>query len=208
VSQKLFDCIAGAKLKDGEFKDFAKAIEHSILTTGCWCYETLKKKASEFGKSNPNETYLRITLGQNNGESPGVPYVMEIWPPGHYSPVHNHAGANAIIRVLRGTISVSLYSHLGAPEPFGTENFSKGDVTWISPTLNQTHKLKNNGTKTCITLQCYMYAKGDHEHYEYFDYVEDGTGLIKQYEPDSDMDFVKFKNLMKKEWSKVSWFNR
>jgi len=31
----------------------------------------LKKKA-----------YLRITMGKGMGESPGIPYVLEIWPKG------------------------------------------------------------------------------------------------------------------------------
>jgi hypothetical protein len=205
IGQKLLDCIADAKLNDDDFPNFGKAIEHSIVTPGCWCFETLKKKASEFGKPNPDETYLRITLGQNNGESPGIPYVMEIWPPGHYSPIHSHAGANAIIRVLRGSVNVSLYAHLGSERPFASETISKGQVTWISPTLNQTHQLRNKGTKTCVTLQCYMYDDGDHDHYDYFDYLDD-TGAVKQYEPDSDMEFVTFRSLMNQEWQKVSWF--
>jgi hypothetical protein len=36
-------------------------------------------------------------------------------------------------------------------------------------------------------------------HYDYFDFI-DADGNIKHYEPDSDMDFVQFKKLMKKEW--------
>jgi hypothetical protein len=44
-----------------------------------------------------------------------------------------------------------------------------------------------------------MYDEKDKAHYDYFDYI-DGSGYIEQYEPDSDMDFVKFKKLMKQEW--------
>lgn len=87
MCQKLYDCISGTNftLNDSGFPYFSDAIEHSIRTPGKWCYEMLKKKATEFDKDkpNPSETYLRITLGENNGESPGVPYVMEIWPVGH-----------------------------------------------------------------------------------------------------------------------------
>lgn len=220
ASQKLYDCIYKTTLNTPDFKDFAKAIDYSIVTPGCWCHETLKHKASEFGKPNIKETYLRITLGQNNGESPGIPYVMEIWPVDHFSPIHNHAGASAIIHVLRGKINVNLYPYLGATTHFASEDFKKGDITWISPTLNQTHKLHNKGTKTCVTLQCYMYEDEDSKHYEYFDYIEDtsentskntsdnSTGNIKHYEPDSDMDFVEFKKQMQKEWSSVSMFKK
>jgi uncharacterized cupin superfamily protein len=201
-SQRLYDCIYKTTLNTPDFKDFAKAIDYSIVTPGCWCHEKLKEKASEFGKPNINETYLRITLGSNNGESPGIPYVMEIWPVNHYSPVHSHGDSDAIIHVLRGKISVSLYPSLQSPTPFGITEFKKGDITWISPSLNQTHKLENKGSKTCVTLQCYTYTDTDTKHYDYFDYIED-SGEIKQYTPDSDMDYIDFKKQMQTEWADV-----
>jgi len=209
TAQQLYDCIAGKHfvLDDKDFPDFSKAIEHSIATPGLWCHERLKQKSTEFDKDKPNilETYLRITLNKNNGESPGIPYVMEIWPVGHFSPIHNHGNANAIIRVLHGKINVKLFAFLcdeeDTIEPFSEVSFGKGDITWISPSLNQIHQLKNveGNTHTCITIQCYMYDEKDKVHYDYFDYL-DFEGNKKQYEPDSDMDFLSFKKLMKQEW--------
>lgn len=207
MSQKLYDCISGKKfiLDDTDFPNFSEAIEYSIATEDCWCNTMLKKKSTEFNKDIPNikETYLRITLGSNNGESPGIPYVMEIWPSGHYSPVHSHAGANAIIRVLYGEIHVKLFPFLcyeknGGPI-FGSADFKKDEITWISPTLNQTHQLVNHCKKTCITIQCYMYDDENKRHYDYFDYL-DISGNKQQYEPDSDMDFVLFKQTIQQEW--------
>jgi hypothetical protein len=209
TSQKLYNCIAGNTfiLDDADFPDFSKAIQRSIVTPGAWCNTMLAKKAQEFGKPNPKETYLRITLGQNNGESPGIPYVMEIWPAGHYSPVHSHAAADAIIRVLHGSIHVSLYSYLSKKvAPFKMADFKKDDVTWISPILNQTHQLRNITNEVCVTIQCYMYEKNDRGHYDYFDYL-DSDGVQQQYEPDSDMDFVSFKKTMRKEWANRVWRN-
>ena len=208
-AQQLYDCISGSQftLDTEDFPDFVQAIENSIKNLSGWCYQTLQAKSHEFSKDKPNlnETYLRITLGQNNGESPGIPYVMEIWPVGHYSPIHNHSEAHAIIRVLNGEITVSQFPFLCATQdgikPFSITNFHKNQITWISPTLNQTHQLHNlpENASTCITIQCYLYDQKDNEHYDYFDYV-DSDGNIQQYEPDSDMDFVDFKELMKKEW--------
>jgi len=198
VGQRLYNCISGDTfvLNEPDFRNFGKAIEKSVKSTGSWCYEKLKSKQNEFG-GDPNMTYLRITLGQNNGESPGMEYVMEIWPPGHYSPVHSHAGAHAIIKVLRGEINVSLFPFLNKSiEPFKTATFKKKEITWISPTLNQTHQLHNKGTKTCVTVQCYMYPGNDTTHYDYFDYL-DTSGNEKQYTPDSDCDFMEFKKIMK-----------
>ena len=45
-----------------------------------------------------------------------------------------------------------------------------------------------------------MYEKNDKAHYEYFDYL-DVEGVQQQYEPDSDMDFLKFKETMMDEWA-------
>ena len=95
---------------------------------------------------------------------------------------------------------MKLFSFLGGDQ-FGSADFKKGDVTWISPVLNQVHQLENQGTKdTCITIQCYMYESDDSAHYDYFDYI-DQVGKIEKFEPDSDMEFVKFKETMRKEWN-------
>lgn len=214
TSQQLYDCIAGSNfvLDSKDFPNFSKAIEYNIRTPGKWCYEKLKEKSTEFNKDHPNinETYLRITLGKNNGESPGIPYVMEIWPVGHYSPIHSHAGAHAVIRVLYGSINVHLFPFLSdKANSFGEANFNKNDITWISPTLNQTHQLKNleKNKDTCITIQCYMYDQENKNHYDYFDYL-DISGNIVKYEPDSDMDFVEFKQKIKEQWDsrpKTCW---
>ena len=220
IAQKLYDCISGKNfvLNTPDFPHFTKAIEYSLATPGKWCYERIKQKANEFSKDKPDEkeTYLRITLNENNGESPGIPYVMEIWPVGHYSPVHNHGCASAIIRVLHGSINVSLFPFLSgdAVEPFGKADFKKEDITWMSPGLNQVHQLKNLDTNkdTCITIQCYMYKEGNTTHYDYFDYI-DANNDQQQFEPDSDMEFLDFKATIKREWLEAhppscftSWF--
>jgi hypothetical protein len=215
VAQKLYDCISGRHfvLDTPDFPDFTEAIEYNIRTPNCWCYNKLIEKSTEFNPDVPNlnETYLRITLGQNNGESPGIPYVMEIWPIGHYSPIHNHGGADAIIRVLNGTINVNLYSFLceevESIQPFANINFVKNDITWISPTLNQVHQLKNleSSVETCITIQCYMYENDDTTHYDYFDYIDD-DGRKQQFEPDSDLDFINFKKIVKEQWENRNLF--
>ncbi|MEO0059780.1 MAG: hypothetical protein RLZZ312_1427, partial [Bacteroidota bacterium] len=130
------------------------------------------------------------------------PYVMEIWPPSHYSPIHNHAGANAIIRVLHGAISVKLFRFLDENEGYAVQTFSEGDITWISPDLNQIHQLKNldGNVETCITIQCYMYDVEDETHYDYFDYLGDNEE-IGHFDPDSDADFAEFKQIIQDEWN-------
>ena len=203
--QVLYGNVSGSNFNlDTEDWNFVEAIEESIRDPNGWCYKTLKEKAKadEFG-GGEEETYLRITLGVNQGDSPGIPYVLEIWPPKHGSPIHNHADANAIIRVLHGEITVGLFSMLSTfhQEPFESKTLCKDQVTWISPGLNQTHQLKNESNDvTCMTIQCYMYGEFNFAHYEYFDFIDEKNNKIEQFTPNSDMGFIEFKERMKSEW--------
>lgn len=203
--QLLYDNVAGDRfvLDTPDFPHFAQAIKESIDDPQGWCARILKSKADEFGPSNVKETYLRITLGQNQGESPGIPYVMEIWPAQHFSPIHDHGGSDAVIKVLHGKIWVDMFGFLSPlhQEPFATATFEAGDVTWISPRLNQVHMLHNDdASEPCITIQCYMYAQDNRTHWPYFDYISQNA--IAYFDPSSDCDFVRFKALMKEEWER------
>ncbi|MCA9707572.1 MAG: cysteine dioxygenase family protein [Myxococcales bacterium] len=208
----LYANVAGAniQLDTPDFPDFSEAINYSIMTEGCVCYELLKSKEGEFGPSNPQETYLRITLGENLGDSPGIPFVLEIWPGQHYSPIHDHAGSDAVIKVLHGQIQSRWFAELS---PLYRDYYEKfdlvaGQVTWLSPDYYQTHQLFNPAPEgfMCATLQCYRYPDDDREHYEYFDYLtqgQDGQWTIARFYPNSDMDFLTFKRKIKEEWDQV-----
>ena len=69
----------------------SEAIQYSINTKGKLLYEKLRQKDHGNGM-----TYLRVTIGCHRGSSPGVPYVLEIWPAKSQSPVHNHGNAYAV----------------------------------------------------------------------------------------------------------------
>ncbi|CAF3532632.1 unnamed protein product [Rotaria sp. Silwood1] len=194
----------GWKFQDDTFPYLFEAIERSIRHESGWCYKKLKEKSTRFGKSNPRATYLRVTVGMNRGTSPGVPYVLEIWPPGHYSPIHSHADTYGIIRVLYGEINVKLYRTLNVKrkKPFHEMTLYKDQVTWLSPGLNQIHKLENQSpNQTCITIQAYEYRNIEVHHYEYFDYINNDGFSINKFEPVSDMDYVEFRKIMITEWN-------
>ncbi|CAF1634685.1 unnamed protein product, partial [Didymodactylos carnosus] len=89
---------------------------------------------------------------------------------------------------------------------FVTQLFEKDDVTWLSPGLNQIHKVANPTSSLCITIQAYHYGHDDQDHYEYFDYITNNGKNISHFDPKSDMDYVQFKKLIKKEW--VAYGNR
>jgi hypothetical protein len=203
-------------------------IRYNIRTANCTLYKKLESKAEEYGKPNPKETYLRITLGGSDGGSPGVPYVMEIWPSGHYSPVHNHGNSNAVIKVLHGQIHVDIYNKFEGKKPKNASgeapykqekrpknmlldggetqtplsgfDAKEGEFTWISRNWYQTHKLTNKSDDVCITLQCYKYDKDDVIQWPDFEYLANDTNGVEQFDPTSDFEYMDMVKIVKKEF--------
>jgi hypothetical protein len=195
---QLYERISEFVLDDGSFP-FSEAIERSIGEPGGWCYERLREKARNSG-SDLRDTYLRITLGTEDGDAPGHAYVMEIWPARHRSRIHGHAGAIAAIKVLHGSLNIELYRSLSTSEqiPFTTNTFIKDQITWMEPDINQTHRVLNQTNTVAVTIQCYNYPGADRRHHETFDYVT--SDRIGHFRPKSDMDFDRFKAKMREDY--------
>ncbi len=204
---QLYNNIAGRNLtlNAPDFTDFSDAINWSIMTEGAICNTRLKEKSANLPEDRKKQCYLRITVGENLGDSPGVPYVLEIWPGQHYSPVHRHAECNAIIKVLHGSLSCRWFSSLHAEDdtPYQQAVVSASQVTWLDPGQFQTHQLYNHNIEgnMCATIQCYKYSKDDHQHYEYFDYINDKTDEVCQFTPTADWRFSDFKEQIRAEWN-------
>ncbi|KAJ4180116.1 hypothetical protein NW755_011965 [Fusarium falciforme] len=203
--QKLYHNISGPNItvQSPSFPQLPEAIDQSCRDPNKVCGQILKKKAEKGEFKDPLETYLRITVGDNLANSPGIPYVMEIWPPGHSSPIHQHGNASAVIRVLYGSIDVTWFDALKTnrmPKEINNPvRLSEGDMTWLGEKQYQIHQLKNNSDKVCITLQCYQFEKHDTIHDEAFHWMDKNL-QIKDFIPNSDMAYGLFVQKMKEEW--------
>ncbi|CCX32246.1 Similar to hypothetical protein SUS17_589 [Sphingomonas sp. S17]; acc. no. ZP_08387321 [Pyronema omphalodes CBS 100304] len=206
--QQFYANVTGKTIQlDSDDFEFFEAIHHSVTTEGCIGWNKLKAKAEASG--HPFEAqYLRVTLGLNRGNSPGSPFVMGVWPPHHYSSVHSHSNALAVIKVLHGAINSYYYADLDptkeASQYYRVMEYHKDEVTWLSDRQLQMHQPRNETAKTCVTIQCYQYGDHDHTHYEYFDYIEEGENgqpsTIKAFAPTSDWGFSDFRARIKQEW--------
>ena len=187
----------------GKYK-LSDAIRHSLETKGGILWRAVEKKAHEFGKES---TYLRVTLGESRGESPGIPYVLELWPKGHGSPIHNHGNAYAVIKVIHGGLTIHIYNKSKVTDDSGEEkelmqfDVKQGDGTWISPNWYQTHRLWNTTSDYCATIQCYKYGDSDHLHWPYFDYTK-SDGKVGEFVPDTDFTFCEMREKVVKEYEK------
>jgi hypothetical protein len=60
----------------------------------------------------------------------------------NYSPIHNHGNANAVIKVLHGSIRIKVYNKHTKDfkaEPIKQIDLRTDDVTWIDRNWYQTH---------------------------------------------------------------------
>ncbi|KUJ17636.1 uncharacterized protein LY89DRAFT_781801 [Mollisia scopiformis] len=214
--QDLYQTIQSISLAS-EFPDFANAVHRSVSIKGLIGHTLLTMKATTFSAAgNFLSTYLRITLGQNIGNSPGIPNVLEIWPAGHFSPIHDHGDSHAIIKVLHGEIEVSNYDSVTGrrrPQQIGDPLILKtGDVTWIGPENYQIYRLHNKFNDVCITLQCYRYDEATNYHHNKFRWVEEnaqeaeverriGPEHVFDFVPNGDMTYTDFCESIQEEWN-------
>jgi hypothetical protein len=195
--QKTYGVVAGVNIKLKP--DFINAIRNSLNKPDGVLRKKIIEKAKD--KKDCKETYVRVTLGNNMGFSPGIPFVLEIWPKDHYSPIHEHANSYAIIKVLHGKITVNLYPDLNKDyeswykKAYMTEN----QVCWMTPGQYQIHQLINESYDFCATLQCYRFSDNDIIHKETFSFIDD-DGTKEEFVPESDFTYKELKEELKKEW--------
>merc|ERR1712045_21753 len=156
-------------------------------------------------RDSHKKSYLRITIGDDPRQSPGIPYVLEIWPPGSKSPVHNHGSTFAIVKVLYGTIENRTFNKMPStasshPEALFNFDAHEGQVMWMSPDWYQTHQLCNTSTDFCATLNCYRYGEEDSVQWNQFDFVNAATGHMENFLPNTDFNYAKMWRIVLKEF--------
>ncbi|CAK0784442.1 hypothetical protein CVIRNUC_007646 [Coccomyxa viridis] len=182
------------------------AISYSLRTPGALLHTCCQAKAARLGPGmSPRQCYIRVSVGLPCGTSPGIPYVMEIWPPGHFSPIHNHGNAFGVVRLLHGSISTRIYNkHLGddhtGREPVQEMTLNKGDITWFSPNWFQTHQLENTTQDFCCTVQGFQYADDDDVHWPYMQFKAP-SGKLDHFLPISDFTFSSMREALLAEYS-------
>jgi hypothetical protein len=97
--------------------------------------------------AGPKTSYIRSTFEHKSGNSPGHPFVLEIWPKGHSSPIHNHGETTAIIKVLHGEIYSEFYNPLAdnsteRPRKIDSQYLKKGfTFTYVNSFYKVTVKI-------------------------------------------------------------------
>lgn len=188
-------------LNDDTFPNFTEAIEHSVKNPNGWCHQKLKEKSNRFGRPKAEASYICIGIDKIEGDKTMYSGVIKIWPPGYYSPIHNHGVAYGIIRVLHGKILIKFFPELsmGVRQSCLIEQlFEANQATWMMPKLNQISQMKNPDMygSCCITLHCYQYKTDEQVPCEHFDFITNDGQHIECYHSLYDNTYLTFKKLM------------
>ena len=192
--QELYKNISSARIdldwSPHQNQRLSDAIRYSFETEGKTLYNKLRSKKMK---------YIRVTVGPSRSTSPGIPYVVELWPKHMGSPVHCHGNSYGVIKVLHGGLRVEIYNR-DMKTTIKHYNIQKGDITWMSPFWYQSHRLFNDTDDFSATIQCYRYGVSDTKQWPYFDYINEG-GSKEEFLPNSDFNFTEFYETVLAEYS-------
>lgn len=190
----------------------ADAINYSLDNPGFHLHEILKSKMGEFG--DPAMVYIRCTIGPDQGNSPGICFVLEIWPKKKMSPIHAHSNAVAVIKVLHGELDVHFFNPpSNDPDTDADPNnrapiaqtdpnnpMKAGQRTFLLPDLYATHRLYNPSMASMTaTIQSYKYLEEDTAHFEFFSWLDPKSRVVKQFKPNSDIDYLDLLRIVRQE---------
>ncbi|CAF0904302.1 unnamed protein product [Didymodactylos carnosus] len=187
-NQRLYKTVMGFKRSNSEHLNFTiAAIESSCREPSGWCYTTLRRKANALTRGI-NSTSIRIRIGNMT--------FLEIWPPNHESTVIQHSlSTHGIIDILSNQVMIEFHPYISAnsqQKPFLARLCEENDVIYFKPGLNQIYRFFNPQNKLAIIIQAF-----DRIAFEYID--SDRKQIKQQSEVSTDIEYEKFKKLIKKD---------
>lgn len=165
-----------------------EAIRVSLNAPDGTLRQLLGMKAKRQGVKDARTTYIRVDCF---GKSVQSPCLLEIWPGGHYSPIHEHAGSTGLVKGVFGRVDIMLYESLSArPKEVALVSMTADRCSWMSPEHFQAHKVFCPMAEHdfAATFHIYIDTKS-----EFFRYREDAEPhRIAEFLTESDIAWGQF----------------
>ncbi|UPX12973.1 Cysteine dioxygenase [Ascochyta rabiei] len=97
LSDKLGPC-SGIDSDDVDEKELQQLMEDYISDESEW---------EKYSMAQPNTAYTRNLVDKGNGKSN---LLLLVWAPGRASPIHDHANAHCIMKILKGSLTETRYA--------------------------------------------------------------------------------------------------
>lgn len=127
-------------------------------------YDSVEAQWQPYAFADPSRNYTRNLVDEGNGKSN---LLVVVWNPGKCSPIHDHADAHCVMKLLKGSLKETLYNKPHSctlSEPSGTNTppqvvketiYNENQVTYISDDLGL-HKIANvSQTDVAVSLHLY-----------------------------------------------------
>ncbi|KAF1360753.1 cysteine dioxygenase type I [Lizonia empirigonia] len=97
LSDKLGPC-SGIDSDDVDEKELQQLMEDYVSDESEW---------EKYSMAQPNTAYTRNLVDKGNGKSN---LLLLVWAPGRGSPIHDHANAHCIMKILKGSLTETRYA--------------------------------------------------------------------------------------------------
>ena len=113
----------------------------------------------QYALADSSRNYTRNLVDEGNGKSN---LLIVVWNPGKGSPIHDHADAHCVMKILKGALKETQYhtpeqidGKLPPPEIMKETIYSENQVTYISDEIGL-HKIANaSDTEMAVSLHLY-----------------------------------------------------
>ncbi|KIX02007.1 uncharacterized protein Z518_07946 [Rhinocladiella mackenziei CBS 650.93] len=147
---------SGIDSADVDENDLIRLMEEYISDENQW---------HQYAFADPSRNYTRNLVDEGNGKSN---LLVVVWNPGRCSPIHDHANAHCVMKILKGNLRETLYSmppcsseqtgssgSLTPPQIVKETTYFENQVTYISDKIGL-HKISNpSPDEAAVSLHLY-----------------------------------------------------
>ncbi|KAK5046926.1 Cysteine dioxygenase [Exophiala bonariae] len=165
-------------------------VDENVLISLMKDYISDEAQWNQYAFADPSRNYTRNLVDEGNGKSN---LLIVVWNPGRCSPIHDHADAHCVMKLLKGSLKEVLYD---TPQstPDSTDSgdsttppriiketvYSENEVTYISDNIGL-HKICNmSETEPAISLHLYTPPHAANFGFNLFDEKTGKSTHIKQ----------------------------
>lgn len=150
---KMLGPTSGIDSADVDPKELQSLMEEYVSNPSEW---------QKYALGDPSRPYTRNLVDKGNGKSN---LLILVWTPGKGSPIHDHANAHCIMKILKGSLKETLFSwpnqsvlNNGEPSPPNVKKetvYQENQVTYMSDQLGL-HKVTNpDPENVAVSLHLY-----------------------------------------------------
>ncbi|OJJ04997.1 hypothetical protein ASPVEDRAFT_44537 [Aspergillus versicolor CBS 583.65] len=145
-------------------------------------YEASDGGWTQFYHNDPQKNYTRNAIENINRKAN---ILLLVWNPQKGSPIHDHANAHCIMKVLAGNLTETVYA---APEESGSTplqiksetTHSPNDVTYIADDIGLHRVYNPHPTKVAVSLHLYTPPNAADYGYHIFDEATGKSSYVPQ----------------------------